>query len=38
MAKAYETIVQGLKEAISLNEGKPIAAKVHRSEKLMLPY
>lgn len=30
MDKAFESIAQGLREAISLNEGKAIAARVHR--------
>lgn len=34
MAKAYESIAQGLKEAIALNEGKPVAAQVHRPEEI----
>lgn len=33
-AKAYETIAQGLKEAILLNEGNPVEAQVHRPEKI----
>lgn len=34
MTKAYESIAQGLNEAIALNEGKPVAAKVHRPEEI----
>ena len=34
MSKAYETIAQGLKEAIALNEGKSITVQVHRPEKI----
>jgi putative transcriptional regulator len=30
MAKAYDSIAKGLREAIDLNKGKLIAAKVHR--------
>lgn len=34
MTKAYNSIAQGLHEAIDLNEGKPIAAQVHRPEEI----
>jgi hypothetical protein len=34
MAKAYETITQGLQEAIALNESKPVEDQLHRSENL----
>ena len=34
MAKAFESITQGLREAIDLNEGKPIAARTHRPEEI----
>lgn len=30
MAKAFDSIAQGLQEAIGLNEGQPVAAKTHR--------
>lgn len=30
MTSAYESIAQGLQEAIDLNEGKSVAAKTHR--------
>ena len=30
MNNAYESIAQGLQEAIDLNDGKKVAAKVHR--------
>jgi putative transcriptional regulator len=32
MTNAYESIAQGLQEAIDLNNGKDIAAKTHRLE------
>lgn len=31
MNSAYESIAQGLQEAIDLNDGKKVAAKTHRS-------
>lgn len=34
MTKAFDSIAQGLREAIALSEGKPIAAKVHRPEEI----
>lgn len=34
MAKVFESIAQGLREAINLNEGKPVAARFHRPEEL----
>lgn len=34
MAKAYEAIAQGLKEAITLNSRKSVAVQVHRPEKI----
>ena len=34
MTKAYSSIAQGLHEAIALNEGKTIAARVHRPEEI----
>jgi len=34
MAKAFDSIAQGLREAISLNEGKPVAVKTHRPEEI----
>ena len=34
MSKAYKSIAQGLHEAIALNEGKAIAARVHRPEEI----
>ncbi|HDZ48924.1 hypothetical protein LCGC14_0073060 [marine sediment metagenome] len=30
MASAFESIAQGLQEAIDLNKGQPVAAKTHR--------
>lgn len=30
MAKAFDSIAQGLQEAIALNNGQPVAAKTHR--------
>ncbi|RUR32925.1 helix-turn-helix domain-containing protein [Vreelandella andesensis] len=32
MASAYESIAQGLQEAIDLNQGRNVAAKTHRPE------
>lgn len=34
MTKAHNSIAQGLHEAIALNEGKTIAARVHRPEEI----
>lgn len=34
MGKAFESIAQGLQEAIALNEGKPVPAKTHRPEEI----
>jgi putative transcriptional regulator len=34
MAKAYDSIAKGLREAIDLNKGKPVAAKTHRPEEI----
>lgn len=34
MANAFDSIAQGLKEAIALNEGKPVAAHTHRPEEI----
>lgn len=34
MAKAYDSIAKGLREAINLNKGKPVAAKTHRPEEI----
>ncbi|CAO1667371.1 helix-turn-helix domain-containing protein [Vreelandella maris] len=32
MASAYESIAQGLQEAIELNQGRKVAARTHRPE------
>ncbi|WP_205739129.1 helix-turn-helix domain-containing protein [Vreelandella venusta] len=32
MASSYESIAQGLQEAIDLNQGRNVAAKTHRPE------
>lgn len=34
MGKAFDSIAQGLQEAIALNEGKPVPAKTHRPEEV----
>lgn len=34
MAKAFESIVQGLQEAIDLSDGKPVSARTHRPEEI----
>lgn len=34
MANGFESIAQGLREAIDLNEGKPVAARTHRPEEI----
>ncbi len=34
MGKAFKSIAQGLREAIDLNRGKPVAAKTHRPEEI----
>jgi len=34
MAKAFDSIAQGLREAIALNEGKAVAANTHRPEEI----
>lgn len=34
MAKAFESIAQGLQEAIDLHEGKPVTARTHRPEEI----
>jgi putative transcriptional regulator len=34
MTKAYDSIAKGLREAIDLNKGKPVAAKTHRPEEI----
>ncbi len=34
MATAYDSIAKGLREAIDLNKGKPVAAKTHRPEEI----
>jgi putative transcriptional regulator len=34
MAKAFESIAQGLREAIALNEGKEVQAKTYRPEEI----
>lgn len=34
MTKAFESIAQGLREAIDLNHGKPVAARIHRPEEI----
>jgi putative transcriptional regulator len=34
MTKAFTSIAQGLREAILLNEGKPIAAQAHRPAEI----
>lgn len=34
MTEAFDSIAQGLREAIALSEGKPVAAKVHRPEEI----
>ena len=34
MTKAFDSIAQGLREAIDHNAGKPVAAKVHRPEEI----
>ena len=34
MASAYESIAQGLQEAIDLNDGKKVAAKTHKSPQV----
>jgi putative transcriptional regulator len=34
MANAFDSIAQALREAIDLNEGKPVEAKVHRPEEI----
>ena len=34
MAKAFESIAKGLREAIELNKGKRVAVRVHRPEEV----
>ena len=34
MTSAFESIAQGLKEAIDLNDGKKVAARVHRAPEV----
>jgi len=34
MRKAFESIAQGLKEAIALAEGQPVPAKTHRPDEV----
>jgi putative transcriptional regulator len=34
VAKAFESIAQGLREAVALNQGKPVAARTHRPEEI----
>lgn len=34
MSKAFESIAQGLQEAIALHEGKPVAAQTYRPEEI----
>lgn len=34
MSKIFESIAQGLNEAIALNQGKPLAVRVHRPEEI----
>lgn len=34
MTSAFESISQGLQEAIDLNDGKKVAAKIHRAPKV----
>lgn len=34
MTEAFKSIAQGLEEVIALNEGKPIAAKIHRPQEI----
>ncbi len=34
MTKAFESITQGLREAIALNEGKDVQAKTYRPEEI----
>jgi putative transcriptional regulator len=34
MTKAFESIAQGLREAIALTQGEPIAAKSHRAAEI----
>ena len=34
MTSAFESIAQGLKEAIDLNDGKKVAAKIHRAPEV----
>lgn len=37
MTKAFESIKQGLQEAIAHNQGKAVATRTHRPEAMMLP-
>ncbi len=34
MAKAFESIAQGLQEAIDLSDGKPVSVRTHRPEEI----
>ncbi len=34
MTKAYDSIARGLREAIDLNKGKPVAAIIHRRAEI----
>lgn len=34
MAKAFDSIAKGLREAIELNKGKAVAARTHRPEEI----
>jgi len=34
MGKAFESISRGLREAIALNKGEPVEAKIHRPEEI----
>ena len=34
MAEVFESIAQGLQEAVDLNRGKPVAARTHRPEEI----